>query len=225
MNIIETSLNWNGPFTLDNVPKYIVLHHAESLSCTIQDIHSWHLANGWLGCGYHYFVRKDGSIYRGRPENAQGAHCPSMNTQSIGICAEGSYTTEIMPTVQKQAIITLCQDICSRYSIVEIGGHKNYYSTTCPGGNYPLTEIVSKGKKSSLTPATTTTTISYPNYLIQYNPSKYDSNAVLIQKKLAITADGYFGNNTKNSVMAFQKVKGLTQDGIVGKNTWNALFN
>ena len=103
MNIIETNLSWNGQLTLCNIPKMIVDHHAEASSCTIQDIDRWHKERGWAGCGYHYLVRKDGSIYRGRPENAEGAHCLGYNTVSIGICFEGSYMTETMPDVQKQA--------------------------------------------------------------------------------------------------------------------------
>lgn len=39
------------------------------------------------------------------------------------------------------------------------------------------------------------------------------------------TADGEFGNNTHNGVVAFQKAKGLEADGIVGLNTWKALFD
>ena len=37
------------------------------------------------------------------------------------------------------------------------------------------------------------------------------------------TADGIFGNNTKNAVLQYQRDNGLTADGIVGANTWNAL--
>lgn len=35
--------------------------------------------------------------------------------------------------------------------------------------------------------------------------------------------DGYFGQNTKEAVMAFQISKGLTADGIIGQKTWDAL--
>ena len=36
-------------------------------------------------------------------------------------------------------------------------------------------------------------------------------------------ADGIFGNNTKEAVLAFQHDHGLEYDGIVGNNTWSEL--
>ena len=44
-----------------------------------------------------------------------------------------------------------------------------------------------------------------------------------LQKKLKISADGVFGNNTKNAVIKFQKANKLTADGKVGKNTAHKL--
>lgn len=40
-----------------------------------------------------------------------------------------------------------------------------------------------------------------------------------------ITVDGYFGEKTKEAVMAFQNLQGLTVDGIVGRDTWRSLTN
>ena len=51
MNIIEKTYNWNGSLKNRTSTKRIILHHAESKSCTADDIHSWHLANGWAGIG------------------------------------------------------------------------------------------------------------------------------------------------------------------------------
>lgn len=44
-----------------------------------------------------------------------------------------------------------------------------------------------------------------------------------LQYILEIDADGIFGKNTYNAVIAYQKSKKLSADGIVGKNTYNAI--
>lgn len=140
MNIIDVGLSFNGSFTYGNVPNKIVLHNADASSCTIQDINQWHKNNGWIGCGYHFLVRKDGKIYRGRPENVCGAHCPSANSSSIGICFEGAYMTETMPSTQYNAGIELINYLFNKYGTLAIYGHKDLYSTNCPGTNFPLSD-------------------------------------------------------------------------------------
>lgn len=210
MNIIQPNLKFNGEFTFSNVPDTIILHHAEASHCTVKDIHAWHLSNGWLGIGYHYFCNKQGQVYKGRPDNAQGAHCLGYNDRSIGICAEGAYMTETMPEAQKQAVVELCRYL----GIKSIKGHGEFYSTNCPGANYPLSEI----KSLSLS-------IEHPyaTYYLSYNPNHYDRNVVLLQQKLGIKADGYFGPMTKKAVIDFQRANGLDPDGIVGPLTWAKL--
>ncbi len=54
--------------------------------------------------------------------------------------------------------------------------------------------------------------------------ASYSSNAKVVQYLLNTTADGYFGPNTYNAVVAFQGKAGLTKDGVVGKNTWERLI-
>lgn len=40
-----------------------------------------------------------------------------------------------------------------------------------------------------------------------------------------VTVDGYYGDETKNAVIAVQKLKGIEQNGQVGVLTWNAIAN
>lgn len=120
MNIIEKTYNWNGSLKNRTSTKRIILHHAESKSCTADDIHRWHLANGWCGIGYHFFVRKDGSIYRGRPEGVIGSHAKESNSDSIGICFEGSYMTETMSDVQINAGRELVAYLKNKYGITTV---------------------------------------------------------------------------------------------------------
>lgn len=141
MNIIDVGLKFNGSFTYGNVPNKIVLHNADASNCSVQDVHSWHLANGWIGIGYHYFVKKDGSIYRGRPDSVIGAHCQGSNTGSLGICFEGKYMTEVMPQAQYNVGIELIKYLRNRYGELPIYGHKELYNTDCPGTNFPLDDF------------------------------------------------------------------------------------
>ena len=59
-----------------------------------EEIHGQHKQQGWNGIGYHYVIRKDGTIERGRPINKQGAHAKANghNEYSIGIGFVGGYT-------------------------------------------------------------------------------------------------------------------------------------
>ena len=61
----------------------------------VEEIHRWHQENGWSGIGYHYVIRRDGSIERGRPINYIGAHALANghNNRSIGVAFVGGYIT------------------------------------------------------------------------------------------------------------------------------------
>lgn len=142
MEIIETNLQFNSNNSPMKKVEGIALHHSGvSVLQSVEVIHNYHKSKGWAGIGYHYYVRKDGSVYRGRPENMAGAHCPGVNSTSIGICAEGNFSEETMSDVQKQAIIELAKDIKSRHDIKWVKGHREIISTDCPGNNFPLEEI------------------------------------------------------------------------------------
>lgn len=60
-----------------------------------EEVNNWHVDRGWAGCGYHYLIRRDGKLQRGRPLNRQGAHAGNtdrdFNPYSIGIAMVGGY--------------------------------------------------------------------------------------------------------------------------------------
>lgn len=143
MNIIETNLNFGNLSNL-GVVKRIICHNADASTCSIEDIDRWHKNNGWAGCGYHFLVRKDGSIYRGRPEDKLGAHTSNYNTGSLGICFEGKYNTEEMPETQLKAGQELIKHLLDKYKLNKsnIYKHKDFNNTDCPGHNFPWTNII-----------------------------------------------------------------------------------
>lgn len=58
-----------------------------------EDIHKWHTEDGFTGCGYHYIIKRNGDLQRGRPLNQVGAHA-SVNghdENSIGIALVGGF--------------------------------------------------------------------------------------------------------------------------------------
>lgn len=142
MKIIETAWKWTSGLSKRTKTNYIVLHHAAASKCSAADVDSWHKGNGWSGIGYHFFVRKDGSIYRGRPIDTVGAQVSGHNSDTLGICAEGNYMTDTMPEVQKKAICQLISYLKSNYyPKAQIVGHKYWKGSVCPGDKYPLAEI------------------------------------------------------------------------------------
>ncbi len=151
MKIIACNLPCRGNWTRRSVTDEIILHHAEASHATVWDINQWHLGNGWSGIGYHYYIRKDGSIYRGRPEWAMGAHAVGHNDRSIGICCEGAYMTETMPQAQLDALKALLRDVTSRYGDLPLRRHKDVNSTNCPGDRFPWAEVQRYREDESMT--------------------------------------------------------------------------
>ena len=93
-------------------------------------IDSWHRKERhWkLGIGYHYVVRRDGTIEPGRPEEQIGAHCLNHNAHSIGFCYEGGLDIRGQPAdtrtaEQKQAMRQLLEELHGRYPRALIVGH------------------------------------------------------------------------------------------------------
>lgn len=152
MNIIDVNLSFNaGHEVRSGKPAGIVLHHAAS-NGSVEAIHSAHKNRGWIGIGYHFYIRKDGKVYRGRPENWIGAHAVGHN-KKIGICAEGNFQSDTMGSAQKKSIIDLIVYLLEKYGDLEICRHKDVDATACPGANYPYSEIVTKAKNGSGEPA------------------------------------------------------------------------
>lgn len=54
------------------------------------EIRRWHVdERGWQDIGYHYVIRRDGTVEPGRPVEQPGAHARGYNGFSIGICLAG----------------------------------------------------------------------------------------------------------------------------------------
>ena len=213
VKVIDVGLKFNGTLSKRTKTDYIILHHTAATQGTVQAIHNYHVnGRGWKGIGYNFYVRKDGSIYQGRPEWAVGAHATGYNDKSIGVCAEGNFEAEKMPEAQKQAIIELMRELKQKYPNAQIKRHKDFAATSCPGKNYPFDEIVQAvNKKEDDTVLLKNGSRGNEVKKLQENLNKLGFNCG--------TADGIFGVKTEAAVKAFQKAYGLAVDGIAGPAT------
>ena len=92
------------------------------------DIDQWHRAWGWRSIGYHYVVRRDGTVETGRSLEEVGAHCQGHNRHSIGICYEGGLNEAGEPAdtrtpAQKQALRRLLEMLHEQFPNALIVGH------------------------------------------------------------------------------------------------------
>lgn len=100
------------------------------------DIDKMHKQRGFNQIGYHYIICLDGTIEEGRPLTTEGAHCNtkgfsgiSYNKHSIGICYIGGLdrngkAKDTRTEAQKIALKKLITDLCQKYQIEEILGHR-----------------------------------------------------------------------------------------------------
>lgn len=148
IDIVETNLDF-GTLSERSYTDMVVIHHTgcNDIDASAEQIHGWHLNQGWAGIGYHYVIRKDGTIERGRPEWAIGSHAYGENSHTIGIHLSGDFQQAEPTDNQVEKCAMLVADICERYGIPmdyeHIVGHGELMATSCPGKN--LQKLIDDG--------------------------------------------------------------------------------
>lgn len=152
MQIIETDFAYNGAFKRRSSTRRAIIHHSASGDVSASTIHGWHLANGWLGIGYHFVLRHNGNIERGRPLWAVGSHAgPSGNVDSIGICLAGNFETDKPTPQQMNSLVWLLKEhLHFRHNNLDVVGHKDVMATACPGKHFPWAELRERLEESKV---------------------------------------------------------------------------
>lgn len=134
----------------DSAVTHIVIHYSATpieRDYSAADIDRMHRRRGFKEIGYHFFIRKDGTVETGRDLSQpgrfeMGAHSKGENDQSIGICYEGGVKLSDLNTgfdsrtpAQKKAMIDLIDDLHKRFSGAIVEGHRDMpgAATQCPG--------------------------------------------------------------------------------------------
>lgn len=89
-----------------------------------------HRQRGFDGCGYHYYVRRDGEICTMRPVDRPGAHAKGYNQHSIGVCYEGGLDEQGRPAdarteLQKRSLRVLVRVLAMDFQTRRIVGHRD----------------------------------------------------------------------------------------------------
>ena len=107
-------------------------------------INDWHHDRGFQnGIGYHYVVRRDGTIELGRPLEMIGAHVVGHNRHSIGICYEGGLNSfgedaDTRTPEQKVTLRKLLEELHRKFPKALIVGHRDLN----PGKKCPCYDVV-----------------------------------------------------------------------------------
>ncbi|MCR4431010.1 MAG: peptidoglycan recognition protein family protein [Tepidanaerobacteraceae bacterium] len=162
-------------------PRFIIIHHTAGHDVPALEIDAYHARRGFgmvmaepkrlveeyaergferaeggvvIHIGYHYLIRADGSVEKGRPDFSQGAHCSSsgMNFKSLGVALTGNFDSVDNPdggkghpeptAAQMKSLRNLLDYLADIYQIPGSGiiRHRDVAgaATRCPGDRFAL---------------------------------------------------------------------------------------
>ncbi len=136
-------------------PVAFVIHHTvtpnnpENPAAIVRAILQYHaISRGWGDIGYNFLIDHQGNIYEGRKggDGVVGIHAGDYNYGSIGVALLGDFRSTKMTTAMKEALVSLMAWEADRFGIhplqssyfihrsfPHILGHRDLWSTVCPG--------------------------------------------------------------------------------------------
>ena len=125
--------------------RYLILH-CSATRCdkdyTAEQLLRDHKTRGFRTVGYHFYIRRDGTITQHRKLLEVGAHCRPWNRCSIGICYEGGLDAEgrakdTRTEAQKVSLSALVGKLKERFPQALVVGHRELD----PGKECPCFEV------------------------------------------------------------------------------------
>lgn len=123
---------------------FIAIHCSattEKMNIGAADIDKWHRAKGWACIGYHYVIKRDGTVETGRDDSVVGAHVQGFNEKSLGICMVGGVSADdvskavnnFTPT-QFSSLKKLLVEMKKKYPKAKVQGHRDFpgVAKACP---------------------------------------------------------------------------------------------
>lgn len=239
VEIIESNLTPNSPIRKNLICTCIIIDHTGDKYSDINDLDKKHKEEGYPMFTHHYLIKKNGYIFRGRPEEYESYIDKKFNFNVIGIMLEGNFDIEYMNIIQLNNLIKLIADISSRHS--HIGTNVYIHSevnrhVTSPGRLFPCIELKNRILKNYVS-----TSI---NFLNARNERVYELGSRTLELriplmegndiyalKLSMTNLGCkfremnnsYNKETENQVRLMQKKNNLNDTGVADKEFFELL--
>jgi N-acetyl-anhydromuramyl-L-alanine amidase AmpD len=194
----------------------------------------WHVnGNGWSDVGYHYYVKRDGTIQPGRPlERTPAAQGDGYNAGTIAVCFGGLTKSRFTPD-QFRAGAGLVRAIADAYGErgvkIRVRGHREVYPKECPVFDYRRAFGLDAAGYPTRTPdasvqgADPVAADNVPGDLYMMVRNKTDGvkalQRALIAAGASLDPDGVFGRLTFDALRAWQQAHDLPATGIADAAT------
>lgn len=115
--------------------KNIVIHCSATpgdQEVTAKDIDRWHRQRGMRKIGYHFVIKLDGTVEKGRDLSEAGAHVQGHNSFTIGICLVGGISPKTKKAkdtytkAQWASLETLVKQLKQTYRNAAVVGHRDF---------------------------------------------------------------------------------------------------
>lgn len=129
---------------------YLVIHSSADPATAdigVDEIRRRHLKLGYADIGYHFVIRRDGTVETGRDLRQAGWHAAGYNRHSLGICLVGGrkgQTTKAennFTPAQLDSLWTLLCQLHGEYPEAEIRGHRDMPGARALSGMCPSMDV------------------------------------------------------------------------------------
>ena len=153
------------PYIIREKTDYIVVHCSDTpatMDVGAAEIRQWHTSKDphdpskpWIDIGYHYVIRRNGTLETGRPAGVVGSHAKGYNDRSVSVCLIGGKDCNNFTREQIQALGKIVDELKTRYPAAKVVGHHDLSGgKTCPQFDAAAWYRLRKEKEAAKTSAT-----------------------------------------------------------------------
>lgn len=238
--IINSNLKPTFRIESGNKPIYLTIYESGISIASIEELDKIDKDNNKAMFSGHFYVRKDGTIYKGRDINIYGDFAETtsgftFNTNNIGICVEGKFDEEFIGDIQLNSIRKLVNILKYNYNLslmfylLELNNDK-----TSPGPLFPYTEVyksfVNKNNINSYSPNDKITYWRFGHRELKYNSNQlmngndiYYLQGILNKIGYTLNKTSIYDRETKLIIEYLQLDNGLDVTGNIGFNEYKLL--